>query len=149
MSVDSLEETYNSPLDPSLKRSIDSIITLALEGNHLCRLIAKHGGVRALLTVCVDPKMGKTHRVSAFRALGTVCCVLEGIMELEDAGGIEILSDTLKDEASNEDEKSEAAGLLAQITSPWIENNSGLEGLSRHLPRLVQSLTGKSHVGVK
>ena len=75
--------------------------------------------------------------------LGTVCCVLEGIMELEDAGGIEILSDTLKDENATEEEKSEAAGLLAQVTSPWIENNNTIEGLSRHLNDLVQSLTSK------
>ena len=50
-----------------------------------------------------------------FRALGTVCCVLEGIMELEEAGGIEILSDTLRDADATEEEKSEAAGLLAQV----------------------------------
>ena len=64
-------------------------------------------------------------------------------MELEDAGGIEILSDTLKDENATEEEKSEAAGLLAQVTSPWIENNNTIEGLSRHLNDLVQSLTSK------
>ena len=76
--------------------------------------------------------------------LGTVCCVLEGIMELEDTGGIEILSDTLKDDQASEEEKSEAAGLLAQVTSPWIENNNTIEGLSRHLNDLVQSLTSKT-----
>ena len=65
-------------------------------------------------------------------------------MELEDAGGIEIVSDTLRDSASTEEEKSEAAGLLAQITSPWIENNSGIEGLARHLSHLVESLTGRT-----
>ena len=40
------------------------------------------------------------------------------------------------------EEKSEAAGLLAQVTSPWIENNCSIEGLSRHLDHLVSSLTG-------
>ena len=64
-------------------------------------------------------------------------------MELEDAGGIEILSDTLRDPGSTEEEKSEAAGLLAQVTSPWIENNSSIEGLTRHLSQLVESLTGR------
>ncbi len=68
---------------------------------------------------------------------------LTGIMELEDAGGIEILSDTLRDPGSTEEEKSEAAGLLAQVTSPWIENNSSIEGLTRHLSQLVESLTGR------
>ena len=139
-SVDCLDDVKS---DTVLRNSIDNIITLALEGNHLCRLIAKHGGVRSLLTITVDPKR-RNVRVNAFRALGTVCCVLEGIMELEDAGGIEILSDTLKDEYASEEEKSEAAGLLAQVTSPWIENNNTIEGLARHLNDLVQSLTSKS-----
>lgn len=137
--MDCLEEVES---DNVLRGSIDNVITLALEGNHLCRLIAKHGGVRSLLTICVDPKR-RGVRVNAFRALGTVCCVLEGIMELEDAGGIEILSDILKDDKASEDEKSEAAGLLAQVTSPWIENNNTIEGLARHLNDLVQSLTSE------
>ena len=64
-------------------------------------------------------------------------------MELEESGGIEIVSDTLRDSGATEEEKSEAAGLLAQVTSPWIENNSSIEGLSRHLGQLVDSLTGK------
>ena len=64
-------------------------------------------------------------------------------MELEEAGGIKVLSDTLKDVDAVEEEKSEAAGLLAQVTSPWIENNSSIEGLSAHLENLVMSLTSK------
>ena len=58
--------------DTVLRSSVDNIITLALEGNHLCRLIAKHGGVRSLLTICVDPKR-RNVRVNAFRALGMYC----------------------------------------------------------------------------
>ncbi len=109
------------------------------------RLIAKHGGVRSLLTVCVDPSLRRM-RVGAFRALGTVCCVLEAIMELEEAGGVQvrrggkraneeifffmlvgdllwqILSDTLRDDDSTEDEKSEAAGLLAQVRLTGVAN---------------------------
>ena len=49
-----------------LRSSIDSMIILALEGNHLCRLIAKHGGIRSLLTISVEPRLRKV-RVNAFR----------------------------------------------------------------------------------
>jgi hypothetical protein len=42
---------------------------------------------RILVKICVDHR---DLRVCAFRALGTVCCVLEGIMELEEAGGIQV-----------------------------------------------------------
>ena len=122
--------------------AIDSLITLALEGNHLCRLIAKHGGVRTLLEICVDTNL-RTVRVNAFRALGTVCCVLEGIVELQAVGGVEVLADTLHDsEDATEEEKSEAAGLLAQVTSPWIENNTRIHGLAQHLSNLIESLSG-------
>lgn len=44
-------------------------------------------------------------------------------------------------EDSNEDEKSEAAGVLAQITSPWIEDNHHVEGLSQHLNKIIFTLT--------
>ena len=46
-------------------------------------------------------------------------------------------------EQATDEEKSEAAGLLAQVTSPWIENNCSIEGLSNHLDNLVASLTGR------
>ncbi len=70
---------------------------------------------RSLLRLCVDPDLRRL-RVLSFRALGAVCCVWEGILELEECGGMEILSDTLRDEeGATEEEKSEAAGLLAQV----------------------------------
>ena len=47
---------------------------------------------------------------------------------------------------ATEEEKSEAAGLLAQVTSPWIENNCSIEGLSQHLDNLVSSLTGNDKI---
>ena len=53
------------------------------------------------------------------------------------------IGSTYDDGPATEEEKSEAAGLLAQVTSPWIENNCSIEGLSRHLDNLIQSLTGK------
>ena len=55
----------SNPLAP-LRHSVECIIGLALEGNHLCRLIAKHGGVRSLLTICVDPNL-RAVRVASFR----------------------------------------------------------------------------------
>ena len=47
-----------------------------------------------------------------------------------------------------EEEKSEAAGLLAQVTSPWIENNTRILGLNKHLENLVESLTGENGVNM-
>ena len=35
----------------------------------------------------------------------------------------------------------EAAGVLAQVTSPWITDNHHVEGLTKHVPRIVSTLT--------
>lgn len=44
---------------------------------------------------------------------------------------------------SNEQEKSEAAGVIAQITSPWIDYNQKIQGLTENAGDLIRSLTGK------
>ena len=77
--VTTLEDTTN---ELEMRTSISSLTALGVDGGHLCRLISRMGGVRALLAVCLDPHF--THlRVAALRALATVCCVVEGIEELE------------------------------------------------------------------
>merc|ERR1712226_320573 len=53
-SVERLDERKSTAV---LKVSIEQLINLALEGNHLCRLIAKHGGVRSLLQICRDQQL--------------------------------------------------------------------------------------------
>ncbi|CAL4125386.1 unnamed protein product, partial [Meganyctiphanes norvegica] len=58
------------------------------------------------------------------------------------AGGIEVVSDILCDEKCPEEERSEAAGVLAQITSPWVENNLRLPALHKHMDSIVKALTG-------
>ena len=57
---------------------------------------------------------------------------------------MEILADILCDEETKEHERKEAAGVLAQITSPWIEENHQLHGLAQHLIPTVKALTGES-----
>ena len=65
-------------------------------------------------------------------------------MALFQAGGVEILSETLAEVKRPEPEISEAAAVLAQITAPWVEDNHSVQGLSEQLPSLVNSLTRKS-----
>ena len=40
----------------------------------------------------------------------------------------------------------ESAGVLAQITSPWIADNHKIEDLDRHVPAMVAALTGGYNV---
>lgn len=58
------------------------------------------------------------------------------------AGGVEVVAEVLCDEASPEEERSEAAGVLAQVTSPWVEDNHRLAGLHDNMDAIVAALTG-------
>jgi len=41
------------------------------------------------------------------------------------------------------EERVEAAGVLAQITSPWITDNHKIADLDQHVPSMVASLTSE------
>ena len=60
--------------------SLSVMTSLALEGNNLCRLLVRHGAVDRLLGLCTNDEAQLDVRVSALRALGSICCVLEGII---------------------------------------------------------------------
>jgi hypothetical protein len=57
---------------------------------------------------------------------------------------MEVIVEVLCDEGGAEDERSEAAAVLAQITSPWVDQNHGIVSLARHVAPLVTALTGTS-----
>ncbi|XP_042208708.1 protein inscuteable homolog [Homarus americanus] len=126
--------------EEEVSAAVSHLTALGVDGGHICRLIARLGGVRGLLGVCLEPRLSHV-RVAALRALATVCCVVDGIVELEKAGGVEVVAEVLCDEDCLEEERSEAAGVLAQITSPWVENTHRLAALHAHMRPIVAALT--------
>lgn len=48
----------------------------------------------------------------------------------------------LCDRGSSLEDCIESAGVLAQITSPWIADNHKISDLDRHVPNMVAALTG-------
>ncbi|XP_076043961.1 spindle orientation adaptor protein inscuteable [Oratosquilla oratoria] len=135
--VTSLEDPKE---ESGVRAAISNVTALGLDGGHMCRLISRLGGVRALLLLCLDPRW-RGLRVAVLRALATVCCVAEGIKEFEKCGGVEVLCDVLCDSGVVEEERSEAAGVLAQITSPWVESNHPLSSLRSIMSRIVKALS--------
>jgi len=125
--------------------ALASITALALEGNNLCRLLVGQGALPALLALCQDGRPAGV-RIAALRALGSICCVLEGIQGFLALGGQERVVDILADRRRSEGERREAAGLLAQLTSPWIEGNVGFPGIELFLQEVVFSLKGNLNV---
>ena len=181
----------------SLDQSLVSITSLGLEGNHLCRLMTKHGAVSSLVNILSTDnkevnlsrkekshlevnlltkeerhkevnlsKKEKSHlkvnlstkeeshkevklpskeksevRGQCLRALATLCSVLEAIRQLEEVRGVEVIARLLSDLSIDESERAEAAGVLAQVTSPWIEDNDYVLGVTENAFNLVKNLT--------
>ncbi|KAG1661807.1 Protein inscuteable [Nymphon striatum] len=135
--VEILEEPGNEHV---LRTAVNNVIALGGQCNEMCAIISESGGIRGLLTVILEKKY-RFLRAQAVRALATICCIPQAINELEKQGGIECLTDILCDVMSNEQEKSEAAGVIAQITSPWIDYNQKIQGLTENAGDLVRSIT--------
>ena len=51
---------------------------------------------------------------------------------------------TLADGGKGEEERREAAGVLAQVLSPWIDGNTSHQQIDDNLPDIVISLKGKT-----
>ena len=98
-----------------------TMTSLGLEGNHLCRLMTRHGAV-SLLVHLLSTSQSRQVRAATLRALATLCSVLEAIRQLEEVRGVEVIAKLLSDLTVTESERAEAAGVLAQVTSPWIGN---------------------------
>ncbi|XP_074660177.1 protein inscuteable homolog isoform X2 [Tubulanus polymorphus] len=124
----------------AVKSSIIHLTDLAIDGEHMCFIVAREGGVRALLNICHNESI-MTSWSHALRTLATVCCVPEAISELEKENGVELLTDLLNDSTLNETIRSEAAGVIAQITSPGLEQYQHLSGFLENIDDLVRSLT--------
>lgn len=135
--VDSL--TSGSGL-ATVHAAISCIIGLGLDGEHMCFIVAREGGVRGLLDVCRRETLTFT-RAQALRALATICCAPECIAEFERERGVELLVDVLCEAGpSGEVVQGEAAGVVAQLTSPCLQHGHHLGGLLHDLNRLLQAL---------
>ncbi|GBM76927.1 Protein inscuteable [Araneus ventricosus] len=75
------------------------------------------------------------------RALTVLSCVPSAIRSFEESGGVDCVCDILCDKESQEGARSEAAGLVAQITAPWTEGSGFvLKSVTSNSDRLVRSL---------
>ena len=77
------------------------------------------GTIRSLIKLAVS----NTHmevKLLSLRAISSVCCTIEAVRELEQCQGILTISNILVSPRTSLTVKVEAAGVLAQITSPWI-----------------------------
>lgn len=81
-------------------------------------------------------------RAQALRAIATLCCISKSIIELEEVNGVECLTDILCSDRYSEMVRSEAAGVIAQITSPTLDHFRHINGFIENMEDLIRALTG-------
>ena len=125
-----------------VEKSLSCLTALAVDGHNLCRLLVRHGAVSVLVQILQADHVGQDVRIYAMKGLGSICYVSEGIKKLAETNGLDVIVDILENESLKEEERREAAGVIAQVTSPWIEGNLCKEKIGRHLERIIHSLKG-------
>ena len=150
-----LEQAFSKLCDLTLRKELKPVIeglseenieffnTLIELGNKQCSkiysVLSDLRTIETLVQLCRGSRSREVQLLS-LRSISSVCCTVECIRNLERAGGIRMISNLLVSAPSLE-VRVEAAGVLAQITSPWISDNHSVAGLEDHVPALVHHLT--------
>ncbi|KAL4622841.1 hypothetical protein GN956_G19898 [Arapaima gigas] len=119
--------------------AISSLLSLTQDGPQLCRIIAKEGAVVALFKICRQDCFSCLY-AHALRTVASICCVEEGINQLEKVDGILCLADILTDESNAEAARAEAAAVVAQITSPHHTFTQHLGSFLENMQDIVTAL---------
>lgn len=131
----------NSLTDGPVVDAVNTIINLSNEhSSQMYNIITKVGAIRSLISLAISTSNTEVALLS-LRALSSVCCTLESVRELEQCRGIETITEILVNPRTSLAVKVEAAGVLAQITSPWISDNHSIAGLKEQVPHIVEQLT--------
>ena len=131
--------------DAAVLDGVNTIISLGNEhSSQVYSIIARVGGVRALLSLAGQGRGGDRSQeiqLLSLRGLSSVCCTVEAVRELELCRGMETISRVLTCSATLHSVRVEAAGVLAQVTSPWIAENHSIAGLKEEVAGQVEHLT--------
>ncbi|XP_060527064.1 protein inscuteable homolog [Cylas formicarius] len=135
--VDKIEDPAS---EMDLRATLTGIISVALRNTDLVVHFVKADIIPILLILC-EKCEGSSIRAIILRALSTMCSHSSAVRHFEKFSGVQIIADTIEEDSRPEPERSEAVGLLAQITAPWLEDNHSVKGLQEYSRKLVRSLT--------
>ncbi|XP_022539660.1 protein inscuteable homolog isoform X3 [Astyanax mexicanus] len=122
-----------------IENAISNLLSLTQDGPQLCSIIAKEGAVVALLKICRQDCFNSLY-AHALRTVASICCVEEGINQLEKVDGVLCLADILTDEGCAEAARAEAAAVVAQITSPQHTSTQHLASFLESMQDIVTAL---------
>ncbi|KAJ8249144.1 hypothetical protein GJAV_G00231640 [Gymnothorax javanicus] len=123
----------------TIDSAINSLLSLTQDGPQLCSIIAKEGAVVALFKICRQDCFSCLY-APALRTVASICCVEEGIKQLEKVDGILCLAEILTEEGSGEAARAEAAAVVAQITSPHHTCTQHLASFLESMQDIVTAL---------
>ncbi|XP_061750467.1 protein inscuteable homolog isoform X1 [Nerophis ophidion] len=121
--------------------AISNLLSLTQDGPQLCSIIAKEGAVVSLFKICRQDRFMGLY-AHALRTVASICCVEEGIKQLDKVDGILCLADILTDDSSVEAARAEAAAVVAQITSPHHTSTQHLASFLESMHDIVTALIG-------
>ncbi|XP_017737105.1 PREDICTED: protein inscuteable homolog isoform X3 [Rhinopithecus bieti] len=120
--------------------------TLSMLGQHFGQLLelaltreVQEGGVVALFKVCRQDTFRCLYP-QALRTLASICCVEEGVHQLEKVDGVLCLADILTDDSHSEATRAEAAAVVAQVTSPHLPVTQHLSSFMESMEEIVTAL---------
>ncbi|XP_030640648.1 protein inscuteable homolog [Chanos chanos] len=123
----------------AIDSAISNLLSLTQDGPQLCSIIAKEGAVVALFKICRQDCYRSLY-AHALRTVASICCVEEGINQLEKVDGILCLADIMTDEGCAEAARAEAAAVVAQITSPHHTSTQHLASFLESMQDIVTAL---------
>ncbi|MEE6498647.1 hypothetical protein FKM82_003192 [Ascaphus truei] len=123
----------------SMDTAIHSLFSLTQEGNRLCHLVAQEGAVVVLFKICRQDCFRALYP-SALRTLASLCCVEEGVHQLEKVDGILCLTEILTDDSHSEATRAEVAAVIAQIISPHLTFTQHLGSFLENMEEIVTAL---------
>ncbi|EPY76111.1 hypothetical protein CB1_001503004 [Camelus ferus] len=100
---------------------------------------SQEGGVVALFKVCRQDSFRCLYP-QALRTLASICCVEEGVHQLEKVDGVLCLADILTDDSHSEATRAEAAAVVAQVTSPHLPFTQHLSSFLESMEEIVTAL---------
>ncbi|XP_066043709.1 protein inscuteable homolog isoform X4 [Chamaea fasciata] len=137
-------QTEDEEILKSMKSCVNgTLTTVAQYFGQLIELVltqeAQEGGVVALFKICRQDCFRCLYP-QTLRTLASVCCVEEGMHQLEKVDGILCLADILTDTSHSEDTHAEAAAVIAQITSPHLTFTQHLSSFLENMEEIVTAL---------
>ncbi|XP_055011568.1 protein inscuteable homolog [Boleophthalmus pectinirostris] len=134
-----VEQVESSSQPETVEGAISSLLSLTQDGPQLCSIIAQEGAVVALFKLCRQDQFKELY-APALRTVASICCVEEGVLQLDKVDGLLCLADLLTDDHSPEAVKAEAAAVVAQLTSPHHSSTAHLLSFIESMNDIVTAL---------